>query len=181
MIIGITGKAGSGKDLAAGIIKQHWQPAVIIRFSDHLKNLVSLATDIDPALMNLQVEKSKVLENPAFGGDTLRDALVKVGLAVRDVYPDFWVACAMNMIPDTHDYGGDVLSIFPDVRFRNEAREIKRRGGLILRIHRPGLPDGDNVSETEMNDIVADLEYLNYGTPADLARGIIEDLTRLLG
>lgn len=43
--------------------------------------------------------------------------------------------------------------IITDVRFPNEAEAIKKRSGIIIRVNRPGMPEGDNhPSETSLDD-----------------------------
>ena len=68
------------------------------------------------------------------------------------VHPQIWVNATMadynpkyNSRPedrmDKLDYPNWIIT---DVRFPNEAEAIKKRGGIIIRVNRPGMPEGDN-------------------------------------
>lgn len=59
--------------------------------------------------------------------------------------------------------------VVTDVRFPNEVRLIRERGGQIVRVERPGLPQTDlHISETALDALVADYPVLNDGTVSDL-------------
>jgi hypothetical protein len=68
--------------------------------------------------------------------------------------------------------GGDV--VIPDVRFHHEADAIRSAGGLIVRVIRTGHPICRlHASESEMDGILADVEFYNDGTLADLERKVL--------
>ena len=59
--------------------------------------------------------------------------------------------------------------VFTDVRFPDEAAMIRRRGGALWRIERPGAtPVRAHVSETAAADVAADRTVVNDGTLLDL-------------
>lgn len=181
MVIGFTGKAGSGKDTAAmmveSIVYAHngtsgWTN--IRRFSGPLKEIVGSATGVAPASMNLQHIKDMEIGG-SWGGMTIREMLVKVGLGVRSEIPDFWVNYTIDgILRDTTS--PNMLFLVPDVRFLNEAEAIRRIGGKIIRITRAGLPVGDNLSETEMDLIKPDVEIFNDGDKADMHQPLLRIL-----
>jgi hypothetical protein len=59
-------------------------------------------------------------------GMTVRDLWIKYGMMMREIHKDTWLNCTLD-IPT------DVL-ITNDMRFVNEAEEIKRRGGILVEI-----------------------------------------------
>lgn len=61
--------------------------------------------------------------------------------------------------------------LVPDVRFADEARAIRRRGGVVIRVRRPGH---DN--EQALPDHLVDIEVTNDGTAADLVRRTLDQL-----
>ncbi|MDA5341584.1 hypothetical protein [Stenotrophomonas maltophilia] len=61
--------------------------------------------------------------------------------------------------------------LVPDVRFADEARAIRRRGGVVIRVSRPG-----HASEQALPDHLVDIEVDNDGTPADLVRRTLDQL-----
>lgn len=157
-IIGLSGYARSGKDTVAGIINRlygHQQ----ISFAAKLKEL---AYDLDPIVSitnfgrdqgrlaemvdNLGWEKSKECEE-------VRRLLQVLGTKVREhLGSDIWVLAAMQGLRIGAPGSSRLGYVFSDVRFPNEADEIQRRGGSVLRIVRPGVePVNPHVSETALD------------------------------
>lgn len=61
--------------------------------------------------------------------------------------------------------------VVPDVRHENEARALRKVGGKILRVHRPGVGvSSSHTSETEQVEIRSDHEIYNCGSVEDLRR-----------
>jgi hypothetical protein len=101
---------------------------------------------------------------------TPRLALQKLGSWGRECYPDVWAEKALrdaNTILDkcvdynklvgpvhafSRDYDGVVIT---DVRFKNEIAAIKKAGGKVVRILRPGHmePKWNHASETEQLEV----------------------------
>lgn len=70
---------------------------------------------------------------------------------------DIWVKTLFNS-----PHGARI--VIPDVRFKNEADEIRRRGGTVVQIIRPGVgPVNDHVSDKI--DFEADYVLINDKTP----------------
>jgi hypothetical protein len=79
---------------------------------------------------------------------TVRDFLQKLGTdALRNgLHPNVWVNALMV------DYDKECNWIITDTRFQNEAIAIKNKGGIIIRVERPGIkPINDHPSETELD------------------------------
>ena len=61
-----------------------------------------------------------------------------------------------------------------DVRFRNEADAIRARGGVVVRINRPGIEaPNDHISEHDLDGYAFDYFVDNDGTIEDLAEAAI--------
>ena len=59
--------------------------------------------------------------------------------------------------------------VLTDVRFPNEAEAIQAAGGRLVRVVRPGQDTSDqHISETALDDLVADVEIQNDGTLDEL-------------
>lgn len=57
----------------------------------------------------------------------------------------------------------------PDCRFPGEADAIKARGGVVIKVVRPGMPTGDmHASETEVDNVQEDYLVVNDGTLVEL-------------
>ena len=126
-IIGISGKAGAGKDTLAQMLVlelYRYGECRTVHFAD-----VGKASEIK------------------WLGMTVRELLQKFGTAIREgVDPDFWVKSLFNIYEDKD------FIIIPDVRFPNEAKAIKDRGGILIRIERNGAGAGNHISETALDD-----------------------------
>lgn len=162
-VIGITGKAGSGKDTVALMInKLLGNKYHIRRYSGKLKEVASI-------LLGVPVEKFEDQEykKSTLGGEwnniTVREFLQTLGTdCVRyGLHDDAWVIALWN------DYKeGDW--IIPDVRFNNEADAITDRRGLIIKVQRPGIKTMDHASENELETIIPHYTIINDGSFFDL-------------
>lgn len=79
---------------------------------------------------------------------TVRDFLQKLGTdALRNgLHPNVWVNALMA------DYTEESNWVITDTRFENEAIAIKNKGGIIIRVERPGVkPINDHPSETGLD------------------------------
>ena len=65
--------------------------------------------------------------------------------------------------------------VIPDLRFENEAKEVHRRGGVVIRVIRNGVgPVNDHASDQINFD--ADITVYNNGTPKEAYLNIVEVL-----
>jgi hypothetical protein len=118
-IIGITGRAGAGKDTVADyLVTKHGYTKV--SFASILKNM--LATCGLPEPQN-RGDKEKNYEGFEF---SFRDAAQKLGTEWgRSLDQDIWVKLTMNGLEQ------DKKFVFSDVRFENEATAIRDKGLLV--------------------------------------------------
>lgn len=169
MIIGINGYAGSGKDTVGEIIKQlqPWDQWEIKKFAGKLKEVASIILGIPTAMFENQEFKKKDL--PQMWSNhgmpmTVRDFLQKLGTdGLRDgLHPNIWVNALMmdyiEQVVNVMNGEGYKLEdrypnwIITDCRFPNEARAIKNKGGILVRINRPGFnPINDHPSEIALD------------------------------
>jgi hypothetical protein len=78
---------------------------------------------------------------------------------------NFWVDYAMSQIPD----GSKV--VIADIRFPNEAEAIKKLGGKVFRLERPGVKAAnDHISEHALNDYSFDGHINNDSDIEDLQK-----------
>lgn len=187
MIIGLSGYAKSGKDTVADIISD-LQPDIwdIRKFSGKLKQIASILTGIPEAKFEDQEFKQSLLgqEWRKYGEDHdtktawirpmyVRDFLQLLGTdAVRNgLHQNAWVNALMAdykaTVTQPVKFGGTAIGEYPnwvitDVRFPNEAQAIKDRGGVIVRIDRPGVkPVNAHPSETALDNWDFDYKIAN--------------------
>lgn len=172
LIVGIMGRKRSGKDtVAARLVEAHGFRR--LAFADRLREAV---LDLDPIVVPVvgsewaSLRLSEVLRR--YDGwerakeiPEVRRILQNYGQSVRRINPDFWLRPVLEQI-DTYPTRATVIS---DVRYPNEARAITSRGGVLIRVYRPGQDTSDtHESETALNGWYAHSTICNGSTIADL-------------
>ena len=141
-LIGLVGKAGSGKDtLADEIAADGWEK---VAFADSLKRMCIdyLGLSHDDAY----TQEGKMRMNPHWGM-TNRTILQKVGTdAMRNGFDkDVWVKILQIRIRRMLDEGRKV--VITDCRFDNEAQMVEDMGGLVVEVVR--YSQSKNLSSVE--------------------------------
>ena len=145
MLIGISGKAGSGKDTVAAIIKAllHGEGQKVKRFSmaDPLKRGCAELFGID---INDFYDRDKKEEVNKYWGKSPRELLIFVGTdLLRDQFDErVWVKRASLEINKLIERG--YVVIIPDIRFDNEVDFVEEFGGVMINVIRP---NGSDVKE----------------------------------
>ena len=166
-LIGISGKMQSGKDTVATLIQNYIDresPYIIKKFADKLKDITCILIGCNRE----QLEDSSFKESPLGeewnkykvgqiiynnkeellnSGYTLNDAeiihltprkllqLIGTDCGRKIIHPDIWVnATFCNYTPSQK-------WILSDVRFPNEVKAIKDRGGIVIKVIRNDLSD----------------------------------------
>ena len=139
MVIGFCGKLQTGKTTSAKIL------------SDYGFERRSFATVLRRIVASIFGCTEKQLEESAFkaqssgvGELTWRDVLIKTGMFLRSLDPDFFVRRL--------DWSGKLVAI-DDVRFMNEVKKVKEVGGVVVRLHRDqATVKLEDASETELDN-----------------------------
>lgn len=210
MIIALSGYAKSGKDTVAEIIQElqpnTWQ---VKKFSGKLKLIASLLTGIhvdkfeDQAfkMSNLGTEWNLSLDVVNEAGEpttdespmSVREFLQLLGTdAVRDgLHTNAWVNALMadyheeEVVEPLFEYMKRVSPpsnwIITDCRFPNEAQAVKDKGGVIIRIDRPGIePVNAHPSETALDNWTFDYKIANVSDLIALKQTVEVVLNKLL-
>ena len=162
MIIGISGKAGSGKDTAAKMLEvlyanpdisyedfankryKNFADILIVHFADALKETAQVLFRLGEWETNTQEGKKTTIN---WIGKTVRELLQGIGQGLRDaIDPNLWVKILFANTKGWSNY------IIADVRYPNEVKAIKERNGILLRIDRKGAGAGNHSSETALDD-----------------------------
>ena len=120
MIIGISGKAGSGKDTVADYLVQSYG-FTKVSFASTLKNMLSAAGFPEPSNRD---DKEKLIDGFDFSWRHAAQTLgTEWGRVCLD--DDIWVKLTMRNLEPHRNY------VFSDVRFPNEADAIRNIGHII--------------------------------------------------
>lgn len=186
MIIGISGKARSGKDtfsemLAAEMNRQAYPPYVMMAFANELK--LSCQSDFDltwdqlwgddkevPDERYVQVIRTVLTgieETPAKYW-TAREIMQNYGAFYRSIDNDFWIKFLFKVAQEK-DYTNVIIT---DVRYINEADYIINNGGYVIRIERDDKDEVHNMQHPSEIDLdyykKFDFTILNDSTLEDL-------------
>ena len=189
-LIGLYGKARSGKDTVASFLTDTYKNHYQIAFADPLKVAASEAFGIP--LDHFHQGEIKELTNPLwevsprqiaqfFGTEMFRETISKL---IPNIGSDFWIkrlAIRLNneYVPeDQGEYDSNDTMVISDVRFQNEYDWIIENGGSIIHLTRDGA-DGNigipnHASEQTINLHNKERTYVcdNNGTIADLHRNV---------
>jgi hypothetical protein len=160
-IIGLSGKAGSGKDTVAEMLAQIRNPKMTL---------------ILPFAYAIKAQAKKLGWNGE--KDTNGRVLLQyMGARERKDDPEHWIRQTFETM-DLYRRGSqrfeeELVFIITDVRFPNEAEAIHKAGGEVWRIKRPGAglegEAANHPSETEMDEFPNfDVILSNSGTLDDL-------------
>ena len=100
-----------------------------------------------------------------------------IGTGLRSVYnQDIWIDLAVKKIEKTISNGIDNILV-PDMRFINEARELKKLGFITVRIDKTDRAidrDPMHISEIELDNYEYDYMIENNGTISELNQKILK-------
>lgn len=171
MIIGISGKMSSGKDTLTEIILNYFKNKNIkckhLKFADSLKKSSTLITNT--TINDNYNNKDKMIQNLNMSIGRFQQLF---GTIMRDyINPDIWIFPVI----DEYLANPDIIHVISDCRFKNEAKIIKKHGGLIFRVNRENenknTRELNHISETDMDDYCDyDLVIQNNGTVEDLEK-----------
>lgn len=168
-IIGISGRAGHGKDTCASFL-----PSTFVRlaFADPLKDGVAVMF----GFTHEQVRGSlKEQIDPRYGVSP-RQCMQWLGTEFgrKLIADNVWVRVMRSRLDDAKARGTPG-AIITDVRFPNEADAIREWGGEVWRVVRTPAPPAVNPhpSETALDGYAFDRVVENVGTLEDLRNRVI--------
>lgn len=166
IIIGITGKAGSGKDTLSDYLVN--QGFIKLSFGSAVKDIVSIVTGWSRDFVegtNEERHLRETLKHPDYN-KTCRELMQFIGtdLFRKQLSDNIWVNIIKNKIESDKINNKFVIT---DVRFDNEAQMIKSIGGYIIQINRQNIHKLNHISE---NGITCDVDYIieNDGSKNEL-------------
>ena len=203
MIIGFCGKAGAGKSQTADFMCEKYLVHPVA-FADPLRMMVAplalmVASSQEEAHHYLYDGKDKAMPHVT---TSARQLYRDFGDAMRKYDPDVFInltALKVNLVKQFYkrksgDPDFDIAIVVDDIRYNNEAKFIKDKGGIIIKVDRPA-PELRKVpkhsSENGIDDKYIDFTIANDSTLYDLrqkaysigdmyglAKGAMEDLEK---
>lgn len=172
-LIGIAGRAGSGKNAVAAMIPG----AVVVQLADPLYAALSAMLDLPEVLLRSRQFKEKQIEGL---GKSVRQMLQTLGTEWgRDtVCRDIWLRMLERRINTLRAAGVTVVAV-ADVRFDNEAEMIRGYPGAgeVWHVSRPSADESSDSHASEAGVGFAhglDAQIDNSGTLEDLRRRVLE-------
>ena len=170
-LIGITGRAGAGKNAVASMIPG----AFVVGLADPLYAMLSVGLDIPEAVLRQRKFKESTIP---WLGKSVRQLLQTLGTEWgRDsVCDDIWIQLLDRRIKRLGESGIKAIAV-ADVRFENEAAWIRERGGEVWHVLRPDI-DGCSPHSSEAGIRLDDRDYVidNAGTMDQLRQAVLEAL-----
>lgn len=143
MIVGIAGKAGAGKDLAAkALIQRGWFKYSFAQpIRDGIEAMFGISQEdmLDPVIKNQANFKY---------GHSIRSMMQLAGteFARNMIHPDVWILRGLEICQNHENV------VISDCRFPNEAEAIRSSGGIVIEIIRD---DNEYHEAVTMNGVVA--------------------------
>lgn len=138
-LIGCAGQARNGKDITADYLakKLGWGRGA---FASNVKRIFCEAFGVEPDFIEEWKTSSEMPEGFQM---VVRKALQFIGDGFRQIKDGVWVDMLLRDNPDS--------LIISDIRYINELKAVRERGGINILIYRPGFMNDDpNDSEAVM-------------------------------
>lgn len=178
MLIAICGHKFSGKSTIARLLHNAtgWE---VVSFADKLKDITCILSGCTrEQLEDYDFKETQLVPyylRPYCGNvekPTFRAFLQHFGSEVmRGVNDNIWIDCTLS------NCGKDC--IVSDCRFPNEAKAVKARGGIVIKVVREGCGGDSHCSEVGVDEIVPDYTIFNDTTLENLVLNV-DSLVRLL-
>lgn len=174
-LIGIAGKARSGKDTAANYLA-HKHGLIRYSFATPMKAAIKTMFGLTDRHVDGDLKETEL----PWLGVSPRRIMQTLGTEwARDtIRQDLWVLLAQREWQQMKEPTDDTFHagmIIPDVRFEDEADFIRRNGGLVIHIERDSAPKIEShKSESGVQPVYGDPIILNNGSLDDLYRAMSE-------
>lgn len=176
-LIGLTGRAGAGKDTIADRLVINFG-FTKLAFAAPMKEALNQMFGFDPSSWYDRTWKETTL--PGIGKSPRQLAQTLGTEWGRDtINPDLWILLANRAMVEEEAWQMQTIGqkpagfVIPDVRFENEARWIRGQGGTIWHVLRGGIGGvNPHVSESGIAEEINDVVIFNNNTLAMLEQGV---------
>jgi hypothetical protein len=172
-IIGIAGAARSGKDTLARMLILEAGEGAHMSFAAPIREFIANLLNVPVEALQDGAYKERPL--PELGGISPRQMMQTLGTEWgRDlVDPDLWIKVAEWKLKALQEsMFPPAVVVFSDVRFENEADVIRRLGGVVVHLRRPGAKAvAAHVSEAGISQRATDWHISNHAGLDELRQG----------
>jgi hypothetical protein len=172
ILVGLTGRAGSGKDTVAEYIQKHYQ-FTQYALADPIKRGIEAMLGVPAWVWTDRAAKEATI---SWLGKSPRQLAQTLGTewGRRQVRDDLWLQLGLRRWDVVRRSQAPRL-VISDVRFDNEAVAIKMSGGSVWRVVREEAPDiAAHESERGINPYLITGDIKNNGTIEELHSGLDE-------
>lgn len=172
-IIGLLGRSRVGKDTVANYLCEKYLSYENVKLSLPLKKAVCELYGF--TMDKLETSSKDEIDNR--WNKTPRETIQSLTKYMMEYMGiDFFTRRLYNM------YDNGMLSkniIITDIRYNHDIQEIKRRGGLVIKIERPNNSIHNSV-ENNIDDLKGDITIYNDGTLEELYEKINQSLNSIV-
>jgi hypothetical protein len=170
-IIGLLGRARSGKDTVARILLEmtHGSPYAVVRLAAPIKEAARALFDFDDS--QIEGDRKEVVD-PRWGIAPRRVFQALTDDMMKSMGEDHFTRLLYAKY-DAGAFGPRI--IIPDIRYAHDVDEIRRRGGAVLKVQRRDLPMR-YACEDHLDVMDADVVLYNDGSLDDLRAAVARAL-----
>ncbi len=170
-LIGLAGKARSGKDTVGAILKKEFGHVVTLSFAQAIKDGMKAMFGFTEEHVNGALKETV---HPVYGKSP-RYMMQTLGTdwGRQMIKDSIWIDTLKRRIEDAHERYQHV--VITDVRFENEAKLIRELGGKIWHVRRGDAPTVNaHASEAGIAFNVDDFIVYNEGTMEELRDNVVD-------
>ena len=172
-VIGLKGRAGSGKSTAAQyLVARHGY--AVVKFAGALKSMLSAI-----GLTVAEIEGC-LKEQPCdlLCGRTPREAMILLGTewGRELIHPELWIRLWKRRAEDAMARGAKGI-VADDCRFYNEAAAVRDLGGIVIEIRKQSdwnETAADSLHVSEVQNFPADVRMINEGFDKSILHARLE-------
>lgn len=179
-LIGITGKAGSGKDtVSAHLVDKHH--FVRYALAGPIKKAMCAAFSLSEGVFEDREMKEATIDWLGYSPRRLAQ-LFGTEFGRKIIGDDVWLRVAQRTLDwCVANFSGTFLGVvISDIRYDNEAEWVRKNGGEVWLIDRPGIhPVASHSSEAGVSAALVDRYLPNMGTLDDI-KTVVDRLESLV-
>ena len=170
-IVGLCGRSRVGKDTIASILMEKYPTYTLHRLAQPVKDTVKTLYDFTQD----QVETDEK-EKMTHWGITPRQAMVWVTETMMQRHGNDFFSRKLFDAYDNGVFGSNI--IIPDIRYAHDLYEIRKRGGIVIKVVRSGMPD--HQFEAAVDQLEGDVLIDNNGTLVELQKKVEDVFANLV-